>query len=243
MGACVREGEPEEWTVEEWGSAGSAPGTGLFALSADEELIHREIFSEGETQKKKVSRNRWWRESASIKKNCSWTSVIALNVFVVVPFFFSLLENLFVSFSPASPHPHTSLKLDLGASISPLSPLSPCSWLLVFFPGTKCRRFFAANLASLPWTALPSRLYCSLYIPYIPAVSKCSILESFLEFTLSSYIQVFIKNVLPFRFSFSFFFQSLTFLFVVFRVSLVGRCVAGSPLCCWGGIWQWCCAL
>lgn len=134
---------------------------------------------------------------------------------------------------------------------------SLCSWLLVFFSGSKCRRYFSFHISCplvlcffpfcLPSLFSPSSdLFFSLYIPHIPAVSKCSILGSFLE-TLSC-----IRLLVSFLLHSTIVFPSKrrpVFIVLVFtspllplRVSLVARCAAGSPLCCWGGTWRWCCA-
>lgn len=66
------------------------------------------------------------------------------------------------------PHTHTPLKLDLGASISLLSPLIlPAFDCLFSFSDQKRRGSIRSEL-----------LLFSFLSPYIPDVSKCSILES-----------------------------------------------------------------
>lgn len=172
-------------------------------------------------------------------------------LFSVVPSFFawglfvpdrsSLFFCVCASFSP-----HTSLVLELRASFLPL-PVSLCGWLLVFFCGSKCCLFFFCFLVICPYLIHPA----SPFSPFtVVTFQQCQSALSLVPFWISfSCIQFF---VCPFQLPPSVFQPRLSLqrpFFSLFsqvssdlRVSLVARCAAGSPPCCWGGTWRWCCA-
>lgn len=121
-----------QWRNE--GVQGQGRGQPCSLCQSYEESIQWEIFLRGRSAKK-VSRNRWWRESVILKGYLALFSIAFL-------FVWGLCSDESTTTTHTHTHTHLSLKLDLGASISLLYPHSLCFWLLVCFLGSKCRSSF-----------------------------------------------------------------------------------------------------